>query len=140
MRLFVTEQVSKLHHLNIVRYNDFRVRRDRDTGIVIERASWLDANTISHQNARVSAARQSQVNDIEAPESVVDSLHSLRLAHNDINLHNIMIKNGMPVLIDFGSCQPFGKQLSSHETPAWTEEMFYMSEMILGTEAIPKIS
>lgn len=65
---------------------------------------------------------------IEALKSAIASLHSLRLTHNDINPHNIMIKNEMSILIDFGSCRLYEKQLLSHDTPGWTEEIFYTSE------------
>ena len=53
-------------------------------------------------------------------------LHSLGLAHNDINPYNIMVReDGTPVLIDFGSCQPFGGRLQSLGSPGWYEEMFF---------------
>lgn len=65
---------------------------------------------------------------LEALESAVDHLHSLGLAHNDINPDNIMVENGAPVLIDFGSCQPFGKRLQSLGTEGWYEELFFTSE------------
>jgi hypothetical protein len=38
-----------------------------------------------------------------------------------------MVKDGLPVLIDFGSCQPFGERLQSCGTPGWFEEEFYTS-------------
>lgn len=49
-------------------------------------------------------------------ESAVSHLHSLGMAHNDINPRNIMIKDGDPILIDFGSCQPYGKATESRIT------------------------
>jgi serine/threonine protein kinase len=63
-----------------------------------------------------------------ALESAIDYLHSLGLAHNDINPGNIMVKDEMPVLIDFGSCQPYGKNLRSLGTKGWYEELFFTSE------------
>ena len=39
-----------------------------------------------------------------------------------------MVKNGAPVLIDLGSCQPFGKRLQSLGTEGWYEELFFTSE------------
>lgn len=39
-----------------------------------------------------------------------------------------MVKDGMPVIIDFESCQPFGKLLQSLGTKGWDEELFYTSE------------
>jgi tRNA A-37 threonylcarbamoyl transferase component Bud32 len=44
-----------------------------------------------------------------ALESSICHLHSLGSAHYDLTPHNIMVsKDGMPVLIDFGGCQPAG--------------------------------
>ncbi len=59
----------------------------------------------------------------------MDYLLSLRLAHNDINPDNIMVKNGAPVLIDFGSCQPFGKRLQPLGAEGWYEGIFFTSEL-----------
>ena len=39
-----------------------------------------------------------------------------------------MVKGGMPVLIDFGSTQPFSQNLQSLGTDGWYEEIFYTSE------------
>jgi len=39
-----------------------------------------------------------------------------------------MIRDGTPVLIDFGSCQPFGANLQSLGTDGWYEEEFFTSE------------
>lgn len=58
----------------------------------------------------------------------MDYLHSLGLAHNDINPDNIMVRDGEPVLIDFGSCQPFGARLQSLGTRGWYDELFFTSE------------
>ena len=65
---------------------------------------------------------------LESLKSAVEYLHTLGLAHNDINPDNIMVKNGLPVLIDFDSCQPFGKRLQSLGTERWYENVFYTSE------------
>lgn len=66
---------------------------------------------------------------MKALESAVETLHSLALAHNDLNPYNIMVKDGgTPVLIDFGSCQPFGKILQPLGTRGWYEELFSTSE------------
>jgi hypothetical protein len=39
-----------------------------------------------------------------------------------------MVKDGMPVLIDFGSSQPFVTRLQSLGTEGWYEEVFFTSE------------
>lgn len=56
-------------------------------------------------------------------ESVVKHLHSLGLAHNDLNPMNIMTdKKKRPILIDFGSCKPFGRRLMESGSPGWVDE------------------
>ncbi|KAK1473094.1 hypothetical protein CCUS01_05701, partial [Colletotrichum cuscutae] len=66
---------------------------------------------------------------LDGLESAVSYVHSLGLAHNDINPDNIMMgKDGMPVLIDFGSCAPYGQNLQSLGTDGWYEEVFFTSE------------
>ncbi|KAK4207372.1 serine threonine kinase [Rhypophila decipiens] len=67
---------------------------------------------------------------LERIESAVKYLHSLGLAHNDLNPQNVMVRSdGTPALIDFGSCRPFGEELKySYGTPGWFEEDFKTSE------------
>jgi serine/threonine protein kinase len=120
----IMEQISQTNHPKIIGYFGCRVRRGRITAIVLER---LD-QTLT-QYAHTPAFEQLDMAIfLEALESAVDYLHSLGLAHNDINPDNIMIKNGVTVLIDFGSCQPFGKPLQSLGTDGWYEELFFTSE------------
>ncbi|KAM0420946.1 hypothetical protein ACHAPT_011336 [Fusarium lateritium] len=120
----IMEQLSKAQHPNIIRYYDCRVRRGRITSIFLER---LD-KTLKQCVGSPDFDQLDKAVLMEALESAVDHLHSLGLAHNDINPENIMIKDGMPVLIDFGSCQPEGKRLQSLGTAGWYEELFFTSE------------
>ncbi|KAI1405945.1 serine/threonine-protein kinase [Hypoxylon fuscum] len=120
----VMEQISKSPHANIVGYYGCRVRRGRITAIVLER---LD-KTLAQCALTPDIQDLDQDQFLKELESAVDHLHSLGLAHNDIKPENIMIKNGAPVLIDFGSCQPFGKPLQSLGTNGWCEEVFFTSE------------
>lgn len=121
----IMDSISKSPHPNIVGYYGCRIRRGRITAIVLER---LDKSLTQY-------ASTSDFQNLDrdrfagALESAVDHLHSLGLAHNDINPDNIMVKEGgVPVLIDFGSCQPFGKPLQFLGTDGWFEELFYRSE------------
>jgi serine/threonine protein kinase len=45
---------------------------------------------------------------MQALKLAIQHVHSLGLAHNDINPANIIVKDGMPVLIDFGSARRIG--------------------------------
>lgn len=45
-------------------------------------------------------------------EAAIKHLHSLGLAHNDVNIDNIcVLHSGEPVLVDFDGCLPFGEEL-----------------------------
>ncbi|CVK84543.1 uncharacterized protein FPRN_01998 [Fusarium proliferatum] len=77
-----------------------------------------------------------------APDDIDDSLVYVKrpgLAHNDINPHNIMVKDAMRVLIDFGSCQPVGQRLQSLATEGWYEELFFTSETKHDTSSLNKL-
>lgn len=50
-----------------------------------------------------------------------------------------MVRDGMPVLIDFGSCQPFGHRLQSLGTRGWYEELFNTSEKKHDTYSLGKL-
>jgi len=60
------------------------------------------------------------------------------LAHNDINPYNIMVKDYNPILIDFGSCQPFGGRLQSLGSPGWYE-IFFTSQAKHDTYSLKKL-
>ncbi|KAK6506487.1 hypothetical protein TWF506_011394 [Arthrobotrys conoides] len=131
----IMEQISKTPHPNIVGYYGCRVRRGRITAIVLER---LD-QTLTQHASTPNRPRLDKDNFLGALESTVEYLHSLGLAHNDINPDNIMIKDGMPVLIDFGGCQPFGKRITSNGTEGWREELFFTSEKKHDNYALGKL-
>ncbi|KAF3193779.1 hypothetical protein TWF225_009325 [Orbilia oligospora] len=118
------EEISKTPHPGIVGYYGCRVRRGRITAILLERLG----QTLTQYESTPNREPLDKEKFLEAFESTVDYLHSLGLAHNDINPDNIMIKDGMPVLIDFGGCQPFGKRVTSNGTEGWREELFFTSE------------
>jgi len=76
---------------------------------------------------------------MEALESSIDHLHSLGLAHNDLNPNNIMVRNGLPVLVDFGSAGLFGASLHSTCTPEWYPEVVTTSEKKHDIECLAKL-
>lgn len=122
----IMEQVSKLHHPNIIPYYGCLTRRGRITGIALKH---FDQTLTKYALNNPDFQQLDKIKFFEALESAVASLHSLGLAHNDINPDNIMMENdGTPILIDFGSCQPFGKRLQSCGSPGWCEEDFDTSE------------
>jgi serine/threonine protein kinase len=131
----VMEQISTSSHKKIVGYYGCRVKRGRITAILVER---LD-QTPTQYASTPGFQQLDKVKFVEALESAINYLHSLGLAHNAINPDNIMIKDEMPVLIDFGSTQPFGKRLQSLGTEGWYEELFVTSEKKHDTYALGKL-
>ncbi|KAJ4248759.1 hypothetical protein NW762_012597 [Fusarium torreyae] len=129
------EQVSRTPHPNIVGYHGCRVKRGRITSIVLERLE----QTLQQYSNSSEFEKLDKPKFLEALESAVDYIHSLGLAHNDNNPHNIMVNDGMPVLIDFGSCQPIRKQLQSLGTDGWYGELFFTSEKKHDTFSLNKL-
>ncbi|KAL2019756.1 hypothetical protein VTK56DRAFT_9200 [Thermocarpiscus australiensis] len=133
----ILETLAKHPHPNIVRYHGCRVRRGRVTGIVLDRHSTDLDSLESDEALRVSVDRDAIMTDVEA---AVAHLHSLGLAHNDLNPSNILIgKNKNAILADFGSCQPFGNELMSRGTAGWIDEDYSTSEKEHDLAALPKI-
>lgn len=101
-------------------------------------AHSTDLNVLEKDKALLeSIDRNSFVAGIE---SAIAHLHSLGLAHNDLNPANIMLgKSKEPILIDFDSCRPFGEGLLSGGTRGWTDEKLDTSAKENDLAAIPKI-
>lgn len=129
------EQVSKTPHAHIIRYFGCRVRRGRIRCIFLERLG----QALMQYSHDPEFAQLDKAKFVKALESAVAHIHSLGLAHNDINPHNIMVKDGMPVLIDFGACQPFGGRLQSVGTPGWCMDDIRTSELKHDTYGLQKV-
>ncbi|EXU94875.1 protein kinase [Metarhizium robertsii] len=133
------EIISQHPHPNIIHYHGCRVRRGRITGLVLDRHS----NTLNdHLKNKVGSVDKEPF--MQALISAIDHLHSLGWAHNDLNPGNILVdKEGMPVLIDFGSAREMGAKLgTSRGTKGWIEgEMkdYHMSDKRHDLFAIDKI-
>lgn len=118
------EKVSRLDHPNIIGYLGCRTRRGVITSIFIEK---LDMTLMQY----ASEPGYEQIDKkafVEALQSAVDAIHALGLAHNDINPDNIMVRDDMPVLIDFGSCLPNGTRLQTGGTKGWVQEHTWFSD------------
>jgi serine/threonine protein kinase len=132
----IMETLFKNPHPNIICYKGCRVKRGRITGILLD----MYEMTLEQFVASPGLEDLDLDSFLSAMQSAVDHLHDLGLAHNDINPGNIMIGDkNKPVLIDFGSCQPFGKLLQTFGTPGWFEEDFWTSEKKHDTFAMGKL-
>lgn len=121
----VMETISKLYHPNIVQYLGARVRRGLLTGFYMEQLP----QTLLQYCGTPEFKEMDKDQFYEGVESAIRALHGIGLAYNDIYPGNIMIKDGKPVLIDFGSCRRVGEVLRSCGSPGWCKEDFCMSEV-----------
>ncbi|KAF2219958.1 kinase-like domain-containing protein [Elsinoe ampelina] len=114
----VTEVISKHPHPNLIGYHGCLLRRGFIAGLVLD---------------KYHTTLEKHVNDKKLPIDIgsimagikagVQHLHSLGLAHNDINPMNILLdEEQRPIIIDFGSCKAFGEELLSAGTPGWVED------------------
>ena len=96
-------------HPNIVKYHGCRVRKGRVTGIYLTRLEGL--NLWEHVSAGKTVEKEPF---LAALESAVRHLHDVvGIAHNDIQPFNIMVSpDGMPTLIDLGSAEFIGNEIS----------------------------
>ena len=108
-------------HPNIVRYHGCLIKRGRIVGIMLDRYPMTLKQRLEngHFDSEICMSKLT---------SAVSHLHSLGLAHNDLTPMNIMIdEHDTPVIIDFGSCQPFGCKLITAGTPGWIDQDFALS-------------
>lgn len=124
-------------HPNIIRYHGCLIKRGRIVGIVLDRYSMTLKERLEN------GIRDFNVDKfMNRLTSAVHHLHSLELAHNDLCPMNIMIDEAdddTPAIIDFGSCQPFGRKLITAGTPGWIDEDFVNSARDHDNIALGKI-
>ncbi|KAI0007740.1 kinase-like protein [Xylariaceae sp. FL0662B] len=119
----IMERISKTPHDNIAQYYGCFMKGSRLMAIVLKR---YKCNLQEH-------IEKGEMVDTERfmakLESAVYHLHSLGLAHNNLNPGNIMLDaDNMPVLIDFSICQPFGAELMRSGAVGWVVEEFLRSQ------------
>lgn len=136
----IMEQISQTVHPNIIQYFGCRTRRGRICALVLEELE----QTLTQLVSTPEFGKLDKTKFADGVESAIQYLHSLGLAHNDLNPDNIMVKRGkdgeiQPVLIDFGSCQPYGKALDSLGTVGWYDKPFFHSELEHDTFGLAKL-
>ncbi|CRG83348.1 hypothetical protein PISL3812_00699 [Talaromyces islandicus] len=107
----VLEDLSQHPHPNLIGYHGCRVVRDHITGLVLDKHPHDLQTCIRNGNMALDKTQF-----MDALESVIQHLHSLGWAHNDLTPANILVsESGAPILIDFGGCQKLGTKLYSRD-------------------------
>jgi serine/threonine protein kinase len=109
-------------HANIAEFLGCLEKDGRIVGILLKRYQA----TLS---IRMTGYNQPTLDISSCIEGIVagmEHLHSLGLAHNDLNPENIMFEENLnlrdrPTIVDMGSCSKFGEELNQRGTPGWNE-------------------
>lgn len=119
----VLEYLKTHQHPNLVEYYGCILKGNRVAGIVLEKHEII--LQYRYEDDPHDLDISAFMTDLRA---AVAHLHSLQLAHNDLNPSNIAVnKQDKPVVLDFGSCKKFGEQLKSGGTPGWIDEDYSVS-------------
>jgi len=129
--------IAQHPHPGLVKFHGCCVQRGRITGLALEKHE----NDLNHHLKEVGPVDKEAF--MSALDSAVRHLHSIGLAHNDINPANILVNShGLPVLVDFGSCREIGDKLTtSRGTPGWVdnEDDYTTSEVRHDIFAVEKL-
>ncbi|KAK4552394.1 hypothetical protein LTR86_010408 [Recurvomyces mirabilis] len=122
-------------HPNIIRYYGCTLKNGRITGIALEKHDVLLLYRYEDRPLPFNTAACK-----DGVRAGVEHLHSLGLAHNDLNPMNILLdKDDKPVIVDYGSCRNFGEQLISAGTPGWIDNEYTLSARENDEAALLKI-
>ncbi|KAF2220213.1 serine/threonine-protein kinase-like protein [Elsinoe ampelina] len=131
----ILEVLQSCPHGNIVPYYGCVIRRDRIVCLAFKRLSETLYQRMGVANRPFDVDKC-----MDSVTSVVRHLHSLNLAHNDLNPANIMVDDDDKVyVIDFGSCREVGQQLITAGTRGWIDEDFTTSHPQHDMIALDKI-
>jgi len=128
-------EVLKQHpHPNLVRYYGCVVKRGCITGLALEKHEVI--LQYRHEDVPYELDIATCMSGIRAG---VGFLHSLGLAHKDLNPTNVALgSNGNPIILDFGSCRKFGEELISGGTHGWIDEDYSISARCHDESAMDK--
>ncbi|KAK7428193.1 hypothetical protein QQZ08_005259 [Neonectria magnoliae] len=132
----VHQLIQKNPHPNLVEFRGCLEKNGRVVGVLLKRY----AMTLS---ARVEGSKQTpfdRTSCFEGIQAGVKHLHSLGLAHNDINPENVMLDDqDRPVIIDMASCKQFGEDLYQLGTPGWNDGYEEISSRVNDEIGLQKI-
>lgn len=135
----VLEELSQHPHPNLIGYHGCHIVRGHITGLVLDKHPHDLQTCIKTGSKSINTSQF-----MNALESVIQHLHKLGWAHNDLTPGNILVsESGAPILIDFDGCQKLGTKLKYiRGTKEWIEgdiENYTMSEREHDIFALGKI-
>ncbi|KAK7995111.1 serine/threonine-protein kinase [Apiospora arundinis] len=114
----ILQTIHESPHPNIVKFKGCIEDADRVVAVLLKRYRITLEVRVEGYNQPAFDARAC-LREIEAG---IEHLHSLGLAHNDLNPSNIMVnEHDKPVIVDMGSCRRIGQELHQMGTPDWNE-------------------
>ncbi|KAF2179157.1 hypothetical protein K469DRAFT_674859 [Zopfia rhizophila CBS 207.26] len=131
----VLEFLKQHPHPNLIRYHGCTANRGYITGIALDKHDVI--LLYRHEDVSRDLNIAACMDGIRAG---VRHLHSLGLAHNDLNPMNIAVDHDdNPIILDFGSCKRFGERLLFAGTDGWVDEDYSTSAQCHDEAAIDKI-
>ncbi|KAK5721770.1 hypothetical protein LTR15_006361 [Elasticomyces elasticus] len=118
----VLQSLKQRPHPNLVRFYGYILKDNRIAGLVLEKyPRTLQQYFDQDQNDDFGDFKaKAWMHGLHAG---IQHLHSLGLAHNDLNPMNVALdQHDNVVIIDLGSCRRVGENLNSAGTPGWFDE------------------
>ncbi|KAK5699572.1 hypothetical protein LTR97_005701 [Elasticomyces elasticus] len=118
----VLQSLKQLPHPNLIRFYGCILKDNRIAGLVLEKyPRTLQQYFDQGQNYDFGDFKaKAWMHGLQAG---IQHLHSLGLAHNDLNPMNVALdQHDNVVIIDLGSCRRVGENLNSAGTPGWFDE------------------
>ncbi|OIW22828.1 hypothetical protein CONLIGDRAFT_719671 [Coniochaeta ligniaria NRRL 30616] len=110
--------VRRHPHPNVVSLEGYVVSHNRIIGLALKNYPI----TLAQRRQSEDSKPLDKASCYRSIERGVQHLHSLGIAHNDINPSNIMLDDeDCPVIVDLGSCKAFGEVLTEAGTPRWND-------------------
>lgn len=148
----ILELLTHYPHPNIVDFRGAVIKHGRIVGLALDKyprglAQYMSsgaygAGVSRNQQSLSSLSTTDKQGIIDGIAAGLSHLHSLGLAHNDVNPANVMFtEEGTPVIVDLGSCRPTGETLHERGTVGWNEGFSRTSDVqndLIGLKAIAK--
>jgi serine/threonine protein kinase len=110
--------VQRKPHPKLVCFEGCLVNDGRIIGLLLKRYSTTLSDRIETKDSKAL----DRVSCFRGIADGLKPLHSLAIAHNDVDPENVMLdEEDRPVIFDLGSCKIFGERPTECGTPPWND-------------------